>query len=348
MVGGERCIGAVAEPGEHVEVGNGGLDHQHVGALLEVGERLAHRLAAVGRIHLVPAPVALRRGRAGGLAEGAVEGGGVLDRVGEDRRRAQALAVEGGADRGDAPVHHVAGSDGVGAGLRLRERGAGDQLERGVVVDVAVAEHAAVAVGGVLAEAGVGDHDEVGVRLLQRPDRHLHDALVVVGAGAGLVLVRRDPEQDHRRHAGGVRPRRPPRPGPRSRAARRRASRRPARPAPPPRARTAAGSGRRGAASSRGPSRAARRSGAGGAAWLRERPWPQSRKRAAPRGGREVGRSERGEPPDQSAQCPRQGPPFDSGDLARRSADAFAASGPPRTPIEICAAIGRCDEPRAR
>ena len=38
---------------------------------------------------------------------------------------------------------------------------------------------------------------QVGVGLLQRPHRHLHDALVVVGARAGLVLGRRDPEQDH-------------------------------------------------------------------------------------------------------------------------------------------------------
>ncbi len=42
---------------------------------------------------------------------------------------------------------------------------------------------------GVLAHADVGDHDQIGVGLLQRPGRELNDALVVVGAGAGLVLV---------------------------------------------------------------------------------------------------------------------------------------------------------------
>ena len=34
--------------------------------------------------------------------------------------------------------------------------------------------------------------------LLQRPHRHLHDALVVVGAGAGLVLGGGDAEEQHR------------------------------------------------------------------------------------------------------------------------------------------------------
>ena len=66
--------------------------------------------------------------------------------------------VERGAQRADAAVHHVARRDDVGAGRGLRDGGAREQLERGVVVDVAVlAQHAAVAVGGVLAQAQVGD-----------------------------------------------------------------------------------------------------------------------------------------------------------------------------------------------
>ena len=109
-----------------------------------------------------------------------------------------ALLVELVADHPDAPVHHVRGRDDVGAGLGVRDRGLGEQLERDVVVDRAVADEAAVAVRRVLAQADVGDHGQVGVRLLQRADRQLHDALVVVGAGAGLVLGGRDPEQDHR------------------------------------------------------------------------------------------------------------------------------------------------------
>ncbi len=51
------------------------------------------------------------------------------------------------------------------------------------------AQHAAVAVRGVLAEAEVGDHREVRMGLLDRSGGQLHDALVVPGARALLVLL---------------------------------------------------------------------------------------------------------------------------------------------------------------
>ena len=82
----------------------------------------------------------------------------------------------------------------------VRDRRLGEQLERHVVVDRAVvAHHAAVAVDGVLAEADVGDHHELGVRVLDRAHRELHDALVVVGARALLVLLGGHAEQQHGR-----------------------------------------------------------------------------------------------------------------------------------------------------
>jgi hypothetical protein len=84
----------------------------------------------------------------------------------------------------------------------VRDGGLGEQLERDVVVDRAVgADDAAVAVRGVGAEADVGDHDQLGVGLLDRPHGELDDALVVVGAGARLVLLGGDAEQQHRRDA---------------------------------------------------------------------------------------------------------------------------------------------------
>jgi hypothetical protein len=48
----------VLDPAHDVQVGHAGLDHDHVGALLEVERDLAQRLVAVGRVHLVGVLVA--------------------------------------------------------------------------------------------------------------------------------------------------------------------------------------------------------------------------------------------------------------------------------------------------
>ena len=92
-----------------------------------------------------------------------------------------AFGVELRAQRAHAAVHHVARRNDVGARARMRDRRFRQQLEAQVVVHRAVLQHdAAVAVGGVAAQAHVGDHDELRVGLLQGAHRELHDALVVV------------------------------------------------------------------------------------------------------------------------------------------------------------------------
>ena len=175
---------------------------------------LAQRLVAVGGIHLVAAAVAEGGRRVGRLAERAVEGGGELGGVGEDRQVVEALVVERRADRADAPVHHVARRDHVGARARVRDGGAREQLERRVVVDRGrrsrrtpqwpwlVYSHRHTSV--ITSRSGCAS-------LIAR-DRELHDALVVPRAGALLVLVGRDAEQHHGRDARARRPRRPRRP----------------------------------------------------------------------------------------------------------------------------------------
>ena len=60
-----------------------------------------------------------------------------------------------------------------------------------------VAQQAAVAVARVLAQAHVGDHEQVGVGVLDGPRGELDDALVVPGARALVVLVGRDAEEQH-------------------------------------------------------------------------------------------------------------------------------------------------------
>ena len=72
-----------------------------------------------------------------------------------------------------------------------------EQLERLVVLDLAVAQHAAMAVARVLAEAHVGDERQARHLRPQRPQRPLHDPVGLPGAGALLVLLLRDPEQKH-------------------------------------------------------------------------------------------------------------------------------------------------------
>ena len=100
------------------------------------------------------------------------------------------------ADGGNAAIHHVAGSDDIGAGAGKACAGAREQLERGIVVDVEAAvvgldDHAAVAVAGVLAEADVGDEDKLfcGCTLLEGAKALLHDSVVVPGAGGLLVFA---------------------------------------------------------------------------------------------------------------------------------------------------------------
>jgi hypothetical protein len=65
--------------------------------------------------------------------------------------------VESLADRADHAVHHPAGGDHVGSGLRVADALLGEVRQRGVVVDVeltaVVVKDAAVAVVGVFAEA---------------------------------------------------------------------------------------------------------------------------------------------------------------------------------------------------
>ena len=61
-----------------------------------------------------------------------------------------------------------------------------------------LAQHAAVPVGGVLAQAHVGDHEQLRHGLLDRARGQLHDALLVPRARAVLVLLGGQPEQHHR------------------------------------------------------------------------------------------------------------------------------------------------------
>ena len=105
---------------QDVEVGQAGLDHDHVGAFGDIELGLAQRLLGVGRIHLIGALVARERRRgADRVAERTVEGRGVFRRIGHDRHVREGGPVERGADGADPSVHHVGGRDDVAPGLGL-------------------------------------------------------------------------------------------------------------------------------------------------------------------------------------------------------------------------------------
>ena len=263
VVGGDRAVEALADGPEHVEIRQRRLHHQHVGALGEVELALAQRLADVRRIHLVAAAVAEGRRRLGDVAERPVEGGGVLGGVRDDRRLRQELA-----DRADAAVHHVAGRDGVGAGLDVADGGPREQLERLVVRDLAVPDHAAMPVRRVLAEAHVGDEDELRVLGADRPQRPLDDPVLVPGARALVVLLLGHAEEDQRLAAERRELARLARPDPRPRSGSSRAAPRSDRRRADE---VAASRSRRGRAASRARARAGRPYGAVGAGVWRER-----------------------------------------------------------------------------
>ena len=113
----------------------------------------------------------------------------------------EARRVERAADGADAAVHHVRGRDHVGAGPRVHDGHARQQLERGVVEDLLALDHAAVAVRRVLAQADVGDDEQLAALGADGAHRPLHDAVVRVALRALRVLALGQAEQDDARDA---------------------------------------------------------------------------------------------------------------------------------------------------
>ena len=165
MVRGQRQIETCASACQQVERGEGRLDHQDVRALGGVELHLAQRLAAVGEIHLVAAPVAEGGGRAGGFAERAVERGRRLRGVGDDRGALMTRLVKALADRRHLAVHHAAGTDQVRARLCIADGRFGEERKGGVVVDVSVDEHTAMAMRRVRTQAGINPQAQAVAKL---------------------------------------------------------------------------------------------------------------------------------------------------------------------------------------
>ena len=125
VVGGQGLVEIVGHGPDHVQVGQGRLDHDDVGPLLHIQGHLAQGLPDIGRVHLVGLAVPEGGGGLGRLPEGAVKGRGVLGRVGHDHRILEPGLVQPGPDGLHPAVHHVRGGHHVGSGLGLGHGGSG-------------------------------------------------------------------------------------------------------------------------------------------------------------------------------------------------------------------------------
>ncbi len=185
---------------DDVEIGQAGLDHDHVGALGYVHGDLAQGLVAVRRIHLVGLLVALQRLDADGVAIGAVKGRGVFGGVGHDQCVLIALAFERRANGQDAAVHHVRRGDDIGAARDL-DQGLFDQhLDRGVIDDASVVQQAVVTMVGIGIERDIDQQADIGHGRLDGP-AGLRDQPVGIDGGAGIVgadaLVKMRKQRQH-------------------------------------------------------------------------------------------------------------------------------------------------------
>ena len=137
-------------------------------------------LARIGRIHLIGVFVfrdhlfsGRARSRIQRLAEGAVIGGRILRGVADDADVLETGVIKGFTNGANASIHHVAGSNQVGPGLRLHHR-LFAQLVDGFIVqhDAFWAHNPVVAITGVRIEGHVG-HDrhlgDIPLELTNRP-----------------------------------------------------------------------------------------------------------------------------------------------------------------------------------
>ena len=161
---------------------------------------LAQTLAHVSPVLLVSLAVAATGDlHVDCIAERAVQPRRVLGGVRHDGHVVVSRSIECGADGTHLSVHHPARCHHVRTGTGLCEGRATVDVQRAVVVDVAVlVEHPAVTVRGVFVHAEVcHDHEVVAVLGAQAGECPLRDAVRVVRSAPGLVLGGRDAEEDH-------------------------------------------------------------------------------------------------------------------------------------------------------
>ncbi|ENN85861.1 hypothetical protein RHSP_17951 [Rhizobium freirei PRF 81] len=191
LIGESGKAEGLLQPPTDIEIGQAGLDHQHVGAFLDVERGVTHGLGAVGRIDVIGLLVALQQAAGRNrLAIGAVEGRAEFRRIAHDADVLVAGGVECLADRTDASVHHFRGRDDVGTCVGLIDRRPRHLLDRFVVDDFVAAQDAVMAVTGEGVEGDVGDDADVRHGLLDRRAGKIDEVVLLEAVRAGLVAQR--------------------------------------------------------------------------------------------------------------------------------------------------------------
>lgn len=175
---------------DDVEVGARGLDHDDIGAFLDIPVDGSAGETPTAWGELIAFAVTKGRARAGCVAERTVQAAGEFRRVGhQDYFVGNACFDQFQLDGSDAAVVHVGGRYAMSAGIGIRNGNVADAVNGELIVEGAIVpKDTAVAVGGIFAKTDIGNDEEGGEPGSQEPDCLNDRALGVISCGPKGVL----------------------------------------------------------------------------------------------------------------------------------------------------------------
>ena len=200
LIGHDRHVHGAPDGRDDVQVCGRRLDHDHVGALLDVELDFVQGLIhAAGGVHLIRPTIAERGRGVGRVAKRAVERAGVFHRVREHGNIRKTGRIEAAAQCSDRSIHHAAGGDHPRAGTSVVDGLFHETLDGLVVAHggFIIGHRPAMAVIGVFAEAEVrdADHGQLGGR--RRPQELADDVVLIQRRRAeGILLCTVDDAED--------------------------------------------------------------------------------------------------------------------------------------------------------
>ena len=193
MVGGDGQLELLLHGADDVEVVQGGLDHEEIGALQRIQLAFDEGLAAVGGVHLVGLLVlgdvflAAAGGAVERVAEGPVESTGIFSGVGHDASTGKAVLVEHHAQGLYPTVHHIGRPQDVETRFSLGQAHLLEDVQGLVVNDLTLIDQAVMPVGAVGVHGYVAD--EAGFRETGLDGAGSGEIEIVVAVAMGRPLV---------------------------------------------------------------------------------------------------------------------------------------------------------------